>query len=231
MVYYRRKSGSSNYRSNKRYASRGKFSRGSWTTRNNRAAANQSQTQFVQATTVTNQVITISSGATSNTVVMDPSEALLTNQLAQSFSHVYDQYRVRKISIKITPLGSSTEYYYYTVGTAIDRNGFKPSVTLSDIRTYSSYKQSVYAAASSNAIKPHYVTIQNDTLFNKSAYYSTKLKPQMPVVALAVGYSVNAPVAGIATSFTIELKFDICYRGIRYDSTTPEYKADPVIPE
>lgn len=230
MVYYRRRSGSANYRSNRRYASRGKFSRGNWTTKNNKAAANQSQTQFVQATTVTSEVVEVAIGSSSTTKVIDLSQALLTNQMAKSFSYVYDQYRVRKISVKITPLGSSIDQYYYTVGTAIDRNGFKPSVTLSDVRTYSSYKQSVYASASSNTVKPHYITIQNDTLFNKSAYYSTKTKPQMPVVAMAVGYS-GTSTAVLSTSFTIELKFDICYRGIRFDSTEPAYSVNPAIPE
>lgn len=149
-----------------------------------------------------------------NVLVLSPMHIALSN--------VYDQYRIRKVVVKITPTGvnPTPNNVYYTLSSAVDRNGFTGLTTTGTERlmTYSSFKQTPYSAVASNRAPTHYITITQDTLFAKSAYYSTKGVAETPHIALSTRTpsEVSAPVT---FKYSVCYQFDITYRGVRLDTS------------
>lgn len=204
-----------------------------WYNRNNRAASAMAGGQNVQITAVETFVLDVQIGS-ANVHRQIPIATSLTNSVMhQNMSNVYDQFRIRKITMKFqptgTPGGADAGKLYSTFYTAMDRNGFAEGITLNQIRTYQSYKQTVYAVSASNKAPVHYVSWTNNTLFEKSRYFNTKLTPTTETVL--AGVSLPANVAGAVASFayTVTIQYDLTYRGLRAD--TSDIAAETAPPE
>lgn len=173
-------------------------------------------TQITHMSTLTHDII---GPAASLLQTLNIGEVLRLAPMHVAMSNVYDQFRVRKVTLKITP-SSTTEQStaYATLFTVFDRNGFPQDVSLESLLTYSSYKQTAYSMTASNKAPIHYVSWENNTLFEKSRYYSTKLKPQAGYIA--VGTMLPAPLtqdSAVKLIYNISWTFDITYRGLRMD--------------
>lgn len=152
---------------------------------------------------------------------IDVGNELKSAAMHVAMSNVYDQFRVRKVTIKITPASTTAaDAVYATLFTVFDRNGFAAGVSVDSLQTYSSYKQTAYSTNATNKAPVHYVSWENNTLFEKSRYFSTKLKPQAG--HLAIGNTLSA-APSVATPmnlvYNISWTFDVTYRGLRADSS------------
>lgn len=175
-------------------------------------------TQITHMSTITHNIV---GPAHSKIDLIDVGGTLRTAAMHVAMSNVYDQFRIRKVTLKFTPANSTVpDSAYTTFFTVFDRNGFAAGVGASALQTYSSYKQTAYSGTASNKAPVHYVSWENNTLFEKSRYYSTKMKPQAGYVA--AGSGLPAPlVAGsdVKLVYNISWTFDITYRGLRADSS------------
>ena len=143
-----------------------------WYNRNNRAAAQMVGGQNTQITVVHNAEITVGAGLAGGMVNMNLADLLRLSVMHINMSNVYDQCRVRKITLKFTPTltpgeGAAATYSYATFFTAMDRNGFAAGITVDQLRTYQSFKQTVYANMQAIGPPTHYVSWANNTLFEK----------------------------------------------------------------
>lgn len=199
--------------------------KGSWMNRNNSAAKQMTGFQNTQITLVKNHDIDfqiavdeISSGVIKAVV----GTAVTVSPMHIAMSKVYDQFRIRKVQLKITPtlapdaLDAGTANYY-NLFTVLDKSGFAPAVTLDTLQTYQSYKQTAYSSAPSNRATAHYVTYYNSSMFEKSRWYNTK---RTPIDAeIMVGVYGGEGLQEKHTSFQFEWTFDITYRGLRSDES------------
>lgn len=194
-----------------------------WYNRNNKAAYSMAGGQNVQITTVETFDLTVAIGQSNVYSQIPIDTSLTTSVMHQNMSNVYDQFRIRKITMKFqptgTPGGNDANKLYSTFYTAMDRNGFADGVTLDMIRTYQSYKQTVYAAVASNKAPVHYVSWTNNTLFEKSRYFNTKLTPTTETVLAGVSLPANVAGAAATFSFTVTIQYDLTYRGLRADTS------------
>lgn len=143
------------------------------------------------------------------------------NEIATSTMHValsccFDQWRIEKVRCRITPLTGVSDYNQ-TFFTCIDRSGFAQDVTIADLQTYQSYKESVWSKEGGR-INPHFVIFGQSDLVGKGTYYDTKGLAEC--CYLAVGLMFPQPLAS-ASSFYFGLDIvAICtYRGVRFDDT------------
>lgn len=138
-------------------------------------------------------------------------------------SNVFDQYRIEKVSIKILPLvnedinHNKTTSSYQNFFTVVDRTGFGANVTIDQLRTYSSYKESSWPT-NGDSVKPHYVSIGQTDVVNKSMYYDTKTTSVFPKVKYGVDIGGSA-TGNFTFSFTVEIDAQIRYRGVRLDTS------------
>lgn len=175
-------------------------------------------TQISAMSTLTHDLLNLNAAVIS---AMEVGNVLRTAPMHMAMSNVYDQCRVRKVTLKITPASSNAaDSTYTTLFTAFDRNGFPEGVTAQTLQTYSSYKQTAYSANTTNKAPVHYVSWENNSLFEKSRYFSTKTKPQTGYIVVGSGLPV-APGAGnsVKLMYNICWTFDITYRGLRADSS------------
>lgn len=214
---------------------RGKFSssrrgsrygrKGSWMNRNNSAAKQMAGFQNTQITLVKGQEITFGAAAgtlSSGTVKLVVGSQLVVAPMHIAMSNVYDQFRVRKVVLKITPTTAPSGIVdstanYYNLFTVLDKSGFASAASLDQLQTYQSYKQTAYSSVPSNKAPAHYVTYYNSSLFEKSRWYDTKKTPVESQIAVGVfgGEALQTKV----TSFQLEWTFDITYRGLRSDTS------------
>lgn len=177
--------------------------------------------QNTQITMVTAQTLTIPNTSNTGITILDVGEKLITAPMHVAMSNVYDQFRIRKVTMKISPtkaLTSVNDPSYYTLFTTFDRNGFTGVASLPVLQTYASYKQTSYSGDSSNRAPVHYVSWENNTLFEKSRYFSTKKKPVAGFVFMGNYVPVN-PTGELTPSYSISWSFDITYRGLRADAS------------
>lgn len=223
MPFFRKSYGfRSAYKPYRKYSGRRSFSKfsGGWAKRNNRAAANQTQQTNMQVSVVQSQTHTVPIDEDDATTTLNLASVLTLSTMHVALSNVYDQYRIRKITVKITPTGINPvpSNIYYTLSSAVDRNQFGPNTTTERLMTYSSFKQTPYASSVSNRAPTHYITITQDTLFNKSAYYSTKGVAVTPHIALSTRLPSTTPNQ-TEFKYSIYFQFDITYRGVRLDDS------------
>lgn len=179
--------------------------------------------QNVQITAVETFTLTVPIGSATIHSEIPIATSLTNSVMHQNMSNVYDQFRIRKITMKFqptgTPGGADANKLYSTFYTAMDRNGFADGITLEQIRTYQSYKQTVYAANASNKAPVHYVSWTNNTLFEKSRYFNTKLTPTTETVLAGVALPGNVAAAPAPFGFTVTIQYDLTYRGLRADTS------------
>lgn len=145
----------------------------------------------------------------------------IRNQIATSTMHValsccFDQWRIEKIRCRITPLSGVSDFNQ-TFFSCIDRSGFAEDVTIADLQTYQSYKESVWSKEGGR-INPHFVLFGQSDLVGKGLYYDTKGLAEC--CYMACGLMFPQPLAS-ASSFYFGLDIvAICtYRGVRFDDT------------
>lgn len=230
--YFRR-----SYRRYSRSGARGRYRRSRYSFgrrtaskyRNTRSARQMTQNSLYQIVTTNTHLLTIAKKGTSpnfkyyGTQGVDLSGALIANNMYKNLTNVFDQVRVERINIKITPLANTFtagNTMQFSLFTAVDRNGFATvgEVTMDLLRSYQSYKSTIYGSSSSNKIPNHYVSIDYNTLVEKSAYYTSKLKPPCGFIALGV----EAPIEDAmdkTVSLSVEITYDVRMRGVRLDSS------------
>lgn len=223
MPFYRKSYGfRSSYKPYRKYSGRRSFSKfsGNWTKRNNRAAANQTQQTNMQVSVVQAITHNVQLSDDDGTSSVNLASVLTLSPMHIALSNVYDQFRIRKIVVKITPTGvnPTPSNVYYTLSSAIDRNEFNGLITTERLMSYSSFKQTPYSAVASNRAPTHYITITHDTLFAKSAYYSTKGVAVTPWIGLSTRVPSEVPTA-IDFKYSVCYQFDITYRGVRLDTS------------
>lgn len=209
------------YKPYRKYSGRRAFSKYSrnWTTKNNRAAANQTQSVNMQISSTSTFTHDIAQGAASAISASNIASVLQLAPMHRQMSNVYDQYRIRKVVVKISPIGSNAAVNsYYRICTCIDRNGHPAGFTAAMMTTYSSYKETAIAAVVSNKAPSHYVTVTNDTMFEKSAYYGTKTLARAPVICFATVLPIGAP-ANTSIAYSATYTYDITYRSVRLDTS------------
>lgn len=173
-------------------------------------------TQITCLSTITHNIV---GPATAALQLIDVGNELRIAPMHVAMSNVYDQFRVRKVTLKITPASTvNSDPVYTTFFTVFDRNGFAAGVNVASLQTYSSYKQTAYSANATNKAPVHYVSWENNTLFEKSRYYPTKSKPQAGFIETGSSLPV-APNAAVTLTYNISWTFDITYRGLRADSS------------
>lgn len=158
----------------------------------------------------------------------------LRNEIATSTMHValsccFDQWRIEKVRCRITPLSGVSDYNQ-TFFSCIDRSGFPSDVTITDLQTYQSYKESVWSK-DGGRINPHFVIFGQTDLVGKGEYFDTKKLAEC--CQLACGLMFPEPLV-VPTSYYFGLDIvAICnYRGVRFDDTNLNIISDVTgIPE
>lgn len=227
--YFRR-----SYRRYSRSGARGRYRRSRYSYgrrtaskyRNTRSARQMTQNGLYQIVCTETNSLTFTSVAVEGNnkyfafSLEDLGPTLIENTMYKNLTNVFDQVRIERIGIKITPLGNdlaTANAQQFTLFTCVDRNGFRPEITLPQIRSYQSYKSTIYGSSSSNKIPNHYVSIDFNTLVEKSAYYTSKQTP--PTAHYLVG--VEAAYETAVTKqvfFNVEITYDVRFRGVRLDT-------------
>lgn len=211
----------------RRYSSVGKIR----TTRNVRASA-QNMTQGGKFTITAHDVatLTINQANQGTGQVLELPTLIRNSPMHKNLSNVFDQYRVEKLILKVRDAGTSTANGYTctmlpVVCSIVDRTGLAGGLNLDQMRTYSSYKETLLSA--NNDISPtHTVYIGASTLVESSEYFDTKQTANFPKVYLAVVLPSVIPNSADAEhpySYTRQLSIDVeaqvRYRGVRLDTT------------
>lgn len=218
---------------------RGKFSttrrgsrfgrKGAWYNKNGSAAKQMAGFQNTQVTYVVPVSMTSAAlvgGLGGNYTISDVGRQISLSQMHIAMSNVYDQFRIRKVVLKVTPnsapfvSGAENSNLYYNLFSVLDRNGFKDEISIAELQTYQSYKQTAYAGTTSNAVRPHYHTYYNSSLFQKSRWYSTKKVPEE--AKMAVGIWGGGGLVNKVCTFQFEWTFDVTYRGLRSNTADIE---------
>lgn len=211
----------------RRYSSAGKIR----TSRNVRASA-QNMTQGGKFTVTAHDVasITINQGNAGAGQAIELPTLVRNSSMHRNLSNVFDQYRIEKLILKIRDAGTSTANGYTTtmlpvICSIVDRTGLAGGLDLDQMRTYSSYKETLLSA--NNDISPtHTVYIGASTIVESSEYYDTKQLSAFPKVYVAVvlpSAVANSDDAEHPYSYTRQISIDveaqIRYRGVRLDPT------------
>ena len=140
------------------------------------------------------------------------------SEMHRYLSNVFDQYRVEKLNIKIRPLGDSIA----SLGnpgilfTCVDRTGFAAGATLSTIKTYGSYRETM-VSGSKDVSPTHYVNIGASNLIEYTTYTDTKRTVSFP--NFIWGFYFGGNVSNNTTiAVSIEVDAQVRYRGVRLDT-------------
>lgn len=188
------------------------------------AGFQNTQVSYVVPVSLTSAALT--GGLAGNYTTSDVGRQISLAPMHIAMSNVYDQFRIRKVVLKITPSsapfvsGAANSNLYYNLFSVLDRNGFKEAISIAELQTYQSYKQTAYAGTTSNTARPHYHTYYNSSLFQKSRWYSTKKVPEEANIAVGIWGGGN--LADTVCTFQFEWTFDITYRGLRSNTAEIE---------
>lgn len=211
----------------RRYSSVGKIR----TSKNVRASA-QNMTQGGKFTITAHNVtsLTVNQATTGSGVTVQLPTLIRNSPMHRNLSNVFDQYRIEKVILKIRDAGTSTANGYEctmlpVIASIVDRTGIAEGLTLDQMRTYSSYKETLLSA--NNDISPtHTIYIGASTLVESSEYFDTKQLTNFPKIYLAIVLPSAIPNSSDAQhpySYTRQLSIDVeaqvRYRGVRLDPT------------
>lgn len=186
------------------------------------SAANMTQNGLFNINVKTNHTESIVEGAAFTTIAVDMGSMIAASPMHAQLSNTFDQYKIEKLSIKIRPTGNTVAQdanaaTYITLFTAIDKSGFAAQMTLEAIRTYQSYKETVYPS-NGDTTPTHYVNLGPTDIVDKSTYYDSKSKAKAPVVLIGSSLVANAPQGGVSLYYSVEVDAQVRYRGIRLDT-------------
>lgn len=172
--------------------------------------------------------IDIANGSANNIVKFDIASKIASAAMHTQLSNVFDEYKIEKVSLKISPAGHKAvvagEYTvaYIEFFTSIDRTGFsdlgiaETALTIEKVRTYQSFKSINWPVNGDSASKM-YVNIGQSDIVNKSKYYDTKGKAVVPELVAGICLPGNA-TAATTFDFNVEIDAQVRYRGVRYDN-------------
>lgn len=158
----------------------------------------------------------------------DIATVVASSPMHQQLSNVFDEYKIEKVSIKISPAGHSEFTGTYTINyleffACIDRTGFagdnigEDAITIDKCRTYQSFK-SINWPINGDSTSKLYINIGQSDIVNKSKYYDSKGKAVIP--ELMTGMSLPSGGTTAHWLFTVEIDAQVRYRGVRYDNRT-----------
>lgn len=205
------------------------------TTRNFKASsANMTQNGRFNINVRGTVTLNVPNNNTSVFTSLDVANAIKSSPMHAALANVFDQYRIEKMTVRFRPLASANVNLpstregaslvvgasaYETFFTAVDRTGFREGQTLDMLRTYSSYKESVWPTNGDTA-GPHYVAIGQADVVSRSTYYDSKNKAAFPSIAYGVDVgATNVTGGNLPFSFTYEIDAQVRYRGVRLDTT------------
>lgn len=165
---------------------------------------------------------TIASGNQASGGDFDVAGTIVNSDMHKQLSSVFDQYRIEKVNIKYKLLSNpatvvSGQIPHINFFTCVDRSGFNANVTLAQLRTYQSYKETSYSTTGDLG-RSHYVSVGQSDLVSKSTYYDTKTKAQFPHVAHGIDVGNNV-ASNLDFKFSIEIDAQVRYRGVRLDTS------------
>lgn len=186
------------------------------------SASNMTQNGLFNINVKVNQASSISEGSAFVATSVDLGNMIAASPMHSQLSNTFDQYKIEKCSIKIRPTGNTVPQAanaatYLTLFTAIDKSGFAAQLTLEAIRTYQSYKETVYPS-NGDTTPTHYVNIGPTDIVDKSTYYDTKGKAKAPQILIGTSIIAQAGEGGISANYSIEVDAQVRYRGIRLDT-------------
>lgn len=186
------------------------------------SASNMTQNGLFNINVKVNHSSSILEGSTFTAIGVDLGNLIAASPMHAQLSNTFDQYKIEKLSIKVRPTGNTVPQAenaatYLTLFTAIDKSGFAAQLTLEAIRTYQSYKETVYPSNGDTA-PTHYVNIGPTDIVDKSTYYDTKGKAKAPQILIGTSIIANAGEGGISANYSLEVDAQVRYRGIRLDT-------------
>ena len=156
----------------------------------------------------------------------DIAAQIASSPMHQQLSNVFDEYKIEKVSIKISPAGHAAftgtfAINYIEFFACIDRTGFATigigdnDLSIDKCRTYQSFK-SINWPVNGDSTNKLYVNIGQSDIVNKSKYYDSKGKAVIP--ELMTGVSLPNGGNQAHWLFTVEIDAQVRYRGVRYDN-------------
>lgn len=151
---------------------------------------------------------------------LDLANLIKNSRMHKLLGCVFDQYRVERVSLKLRFLGDAVAALEnpFVVFSVVDRSGFANNITMPELRSYSSYKET--SVGGDKGISPvHYVNVAATGL-EWSTYTDTKNAVTFPAVMAGVAFSTALNSAqNTRVYFSVELDCQIRYRGVRIDTT------------
>lgn len=152
---------------------------------------------------------------------VDVPNFIVLADMHKALSNCFDQYRVEKCTLKFNLLinnpVSGTDVHHVAFFTCNDRTGFAYHPTIASIRSYGSFKETVWSM-SGDSNPPHIVKLGQADLAGKCEYYDTKNRASFPQIVAGFDFG-QAVDSATALTFTCEIDAQIRYRGVRTDST------------
>lgn len=185
-----------------------------------RSAANMTQGGTFNISVRDQLPITIPAGQANAHGLLNLADLVKNSRMHKLLGCVFDQYRVERVSLKLRFLGDVVNGLEnpFVVFSVVDRSGFANNITMNEIRSYSSYKET--SIGGDKGISPtHYVNVAATGL-EWSTYTDTKNAVSFPAVMVGVAFSTALNSAQNTTVyFSVELDCQVRYRGVRIDTT------------
>lgn len=167
--------------------------------------------------------ITIPQDESSNWKKLDVPALISSSAMHRQLSNVFDQYRIEKVTIRIKPLANtkvasaSTVQPFMNCFSVVDRSGLSEGLTLADLRTYASYKETVWSM-NGDTPAPHSLYIGQADLVSRTEYFDSKKTAGFPTVAFGIDLGLPGSEA-TTVKFSIEIDAAVRYRGVRLDTS------------
>ena len=188
------------------------------------SSANMTQNARFNINVATPITLSISTGTNATWDIQDIGSLILNSNMHGALKTVFDQYRIEKVKIKITPVvipsGLSGACTYLTIFSALDRTGFQTqNLTWNLIKTYSSYRETCWPI-NGDSVPPHIYKAGQSDLVEKTSYTDTFKAASFP--SGLFGISINATNTGNAITLTVSIEIDaqVRYRGVRLASSS-----------
>lgn len=164
---------------------------------------------------------------------LDVAALLTSSPMHLQLSNCFDQYKILNyimtISLKgidgaipLTDDNFEDVEAYGNLFTIVDRTSIKDTTNIDALRTYSSFREVIIPLDGSK------VTDYKRQILVNNNYCDTKNTASIPL--LYYGVSINQSIVNrLKFRFNINFKFDMIYRGVRYDDSYVNTRINPII--
>lgn len=187
-----------------------------------RSAANMTQNGLFNISTVQfGEMILLNSGIQGDKMykrfdAIDVGTLIQSCQMHESLKRVFDQYRVEKVTLKITVGAASFSGFPVMTCACVDRTGFAAAdMDINVLKTYGSYKE-VSSATDGSNVKPLFINVSQSDLVSRSLYTDTYNRATFPSVAFGFYCNNLLNQNNPTVSFSVEMDAQVRYRGVRY---------------